>query len=138
MEVVVRRLMIDRKIIPMAKVRLRLENGIKMTIIDWDIAQGLTLLLLGLFIRATTCDRSRCLSKPQIRPKGHRTLIIRPQTYDADKMLPPRNFCIGPNFFPDNNSCLNIFTSDKIMAPAAIAPRIAHGNLPASVFSSPT
>ena len=93
-----RRLMIDRKIIPMAKVRLRLENGIKMTIIDWDIAQGLTLLLLGLFIRATTCDRSRCLSKPQIRPKGHRTLIIRPQTYDADKMLPPRNFCIGPNF----------------------------------------
>ena len=56
-EVVVRSPMIDRKRIPMAKVRLRFENGTRMTIIDWEIVHGLTLLLLGLFIRATTCDR---------------------------------------------------------------------------------
>ena len=54
-EVVVRSPMIDRKRIPMAKVRLRFENGTRMTIIDWEIAHGLLLLLLGLFIRATTC-----------------------------------------------------------------------------------
>ena len=52
--------MTERKRIPMAKVRLRLENGTRMTIIDWEITQGLMLLplevaLLGLFIRATTC-----------------------------------------------------------------------------------
>ena len=56
-EVVVRSPMIDRKRIPMAKVRLRFENGTRMTIIDWEIVHGLTLLLLGLFIRATTCER---------------------------------------------------------------------------------
>ena len=61
MEVVVKRPMTDRKRIPMAKVRLRLENGTRMTIIDWEITHGLALLplevvLLGLFIRATTCD----------------------------------------------------------------------------------
>ena len=60
MEVVVRSPMTERKRIPMAKVRLRLENGTRMTIIDWEITQGLMLLplevaLLGLFIRATTC-----------------------------------------------------------------------------------
>ena len=37
MEVVTRRPMIDRKRIPMAKVRLRLENGMRMTIIDGEI-----------------------------------------------------------------------------------------------------
>ena len=63
MEVVVRRPMTERKRIPMAKVRLRLENGTRMTIIDWgEIRHGLMLLpletaLLGLFIRATTCAR---------------------------------------------------------------------------------
>ena len=37
MEVVTRSPMIERKRIPMAKVRLRLENGIRMTIIDGEI-----------------------------------------------------------------------------------------------------
>ena len=55
MEVVVRSPIIDRKRIPMAKVRFKLENGTRMTIIDWEIAHGLILLLLGFFIRATTC-----------------------------------------------------------------------------------
>ena len=60
MEVVVSRPMTDRNRIPMAKVRLRLENGTRMTIIDWEITHGLALLplevvLLGFFIRATTC-----------------------------------------------------------------------------------
>ena len=55
MEVGVRRPKIDRKRIPMAKVRLRFENGMRMTIIDWEIAQELLLaLVLGLHIRATT------------------------------------------------------------------------------------
>ena len=64
MEVVVRRPTTERKRIPMAKVRLRFENGTRMTIIDWgEIIHGLMLLLpletalLGLFIRATTCAR---------------------------------------------------------------------------------
>ena len=63
MEVVVRRPTTERKRIPMAKVRLRFENGTRMTIIDWgEIRHGLMLLpletaLLGLFIRATTCKR---------------------------------------------------------------------------------
>ena len=55
MEVGVRRPKIDRKRIPMAKVRLRFENGMRMTIIDWEIAHELLLaLVLGLHIRATT------------------------------------------------------------------------------------
>ena len=64
LEVVVRRPMSERKRIPMAKVRLRLEKGTRMTIIDWETTHGLTLLLplevplLALFIRATTCVRS--------------------------------------------------------------------------------
>ena len=66
MEVVVRRPTTERKRIPMAKVRLRFENGTRMTIIDWgEIIHGLMLLLpletalLGLFIRATTCECAR-------------------------------------------------------------------------------
>ena len=60
MEVVVRRPMSERKRIPMAKVRLRLEKGTRITIIDCEITHGLALLplevvLLGFFIRATTC-----------------------------------------------------------------------------------
>ena len=37
MEVVTRMPVIERKRIPMAKVRLRLENGMRMTIIDGEI-----------------------------------------------------------------------------------------------------
>ena len=55
MDVGVRRPKIDRKRIPMAKVRLRFENGMRMTIIDWEITHELLLaLVLGLHIRATT------------------------------------------------------------------------------------
>ena len=64
MEVVSTRPMTKRKRIPMAKTRLRFENGMTMTIIDWHCCtwtHGLILLplevaLLGFFIRATTCD----------------------------------------------------------------------------------
>ena len=73
-EVVVRSPMIDRKRIPMAKVRLRFENGTRMTIIDWEIAHGLILLLLGLFIRATTCGDWHVY---RIGPKVYKILTIR-------------------------------------------------------------
>ena len=79
MEVVVRRPMTQRKKIPMAKVRLRFENGIRMTIIDWEITHGLILLLLlevpllGLIIRATTCDR---LADVFLAPPGVVTVIF--------------------------------------------------------------
>ena len=53
-------------------------------------------------------------------------------------MLPSGTFCTKPKIPPNNHLHINHFTSDKIMAPAEIAPRIANGNLPESAFSSPT
>ena len=100
MEVVVRSPIIDRKRIPMAKVRFKLENGTRMTIIDWEIAHGLILLLLGFFIRATTCgdwDVYRGLkSDQQINFFDNQTY----QTYDADKMLHSGTFCTKPKVPP--------------------------------------
>ena len=46
----------ERKKAARAKTQFKLVNGIRMTLIDWGITQGLTLLplLLGLFTQATT------------------------------------------------------------------------------------
>ena len=46
----------DRRKAAIAKTQFKLVNGIRMTLIDWGITQGLALLfvLLGLFTHATT------------------------------------------------------------------------------------
>ena len=46
----------ERRKAARAKTQFKLVNGIRMTLIDWGITQGLTLLfvLLGLFTHATT------------------------------------------------------------------------------------
>ena len=50
---------IERKRIPMAKVQFKLEKGMRTTMMDWEMAHGLTLLWLGLLTRATTWERKR-------------------------------------------------------------------------------
>ena len=49
----------ERRKAARAKTQFKLVNGIRMTLIDWGITQGLTLLfvLLGLFTHATTCSK---------------------------------------------------------------------------------
>ena len=59
-DVLARTPIIERKRIPTAKVQFKLEKGMRTTMMDWGMAQGLTLLLLlGLFTRVTTWERKR-------------------------------------------------------------------------------
>ena len=54
-DVLARTPIIERKRIPTAKVQFKLEKGMRTTMMDWGMAQGL--LLLGFFTRATTCEK---------------------------------------------------------------------------------
>ena len=57
-DVLARTPIIERKRMPMAKVQFKLEKGMRTTMMDCEMAQGLTLLLLlGLFTRATTWEK---------------------------------------------------------------------------------